>query len=99
MELVPSRRGWLANEAGQRRYVVSAGDGKAGTQVFPEADTLLGAGLHQPEKGVATVPANIASRSTGDLPLGDLAADVVFRSICVQGNVGSLGHPHDPAPL
>jgi hypothetical protein len=31
--------------------------GKTRTQVLPEADTLLRAGLHQSEKGVATVPA------------------------------------------
>jgi len=72
------RRGRLADEASQRRHIVGAGDGKARTQVLPETDALLGAGLHQPEKGVATVPANIASSSAGDLSLCDLAADVVF---------------------
>jgi hypothetical protein len=61
----------------------------------PEADTLLGAGFHQTEKGVATVSAQITSRSAGDLPPGDLAADVVFRSVGVQGDVGSLEHQQE----
>ena len=58
----------------------------------PKCDFELGAGLGEAEEGVAAVPAKITARAAAELSPGDVAADVVFRSVSVQGDFGSIEH-------
>jgi hypothetical protein len=73
--------------------ILASGDGEACAQIIPEFEAVLGAGLEEREKGVATVAACIAAGSTADAAFGDLAADVVFGAVGVERNVGSFEHP------
>ena len=64
-------------------------DTKAVAEIVPEADGLLGAGFHEPQEGVA---ACVRTGSGGDLAARHLAADIVFRTVGVKGDVGALQH-------
>jgi hypothetical protein len=62
---------------------MAAGDGQSGAEIVPERDFELGAGLGQTEEGVSTVTTGIAARAAADLSPGDVAADVVLRSVAL----------------
>src|SRR5947209_18385579 len=61
-----------------------AGDAEPGSEIVPEAEAELGAGLGEAEEGVAAVAARVAASATADLSAGDLGADVVLRAVGVQ---------------
>ena len=65
-----------------------ARDGQPGAEVIPEGDAELCAGLGEAEEGVAAVAAGVASGAGADLAPDDLAANVVFRSVGVERDVG-----------
>src|SRR5215475_15681154 len=71
---------------------MAAGDGQSGAEIVPERDFELGAGLGQTEEGVSAVTTDITARPTADLSSGDVAADVVLRSVGVQRDFGSVEH-------
>jgi hypothetical protein len=75
--------------------VLGTRDGKSVAQIIPECDFELGAGLGEAEEGVAAVAAEITARAAAELAPGDVAADVIFRSVGVQGDVGSLKHQQE----
>src|SRR6202022_3433200 len=52
----------------------------------------FGAGLGDAEEGVAAVTAGIASRSAADLSLGDLAANIVLRTVGVERDLRAVEH-------
>ena len=68
------------------------GDGESAAEIIPECDPQFGAGLGQSEEGIAAVAADIAAGTTTDLAFGDLAADVVLRTIGVQRDVRMIEH-------
>ena len=57
---------------------LAAWDGETRAEVVPEGDAELGAGLGEAQEGVAAVAAGVATGSTADFALGDLATNVVF---------------------
>ena len=71
---------------------LGAGDGEAVAKVIPERDFELGAGFGEAEKGIAAVTTDIAAGAGADLAPGDVAADVVLRSVGVQRDFGSVEH-------
>jgi hypothetical protein len=52
----------------------------------------LCAGLEEAQEGVAAIAARIASCAAADLALGDLATNIVFRSVGVERNFGPFEH-------
>src|SRR5207237_499061 len=66
-------------------------------QLVVEGVAEFPAGFGEPEKGVATVAADVAVGSAADLSLGYLAADVVFRAVGVQGDVWMSRQPREQA--
>jgi len=65
-------------------------DRESRAEIVPECDAELGAGLVEAEEGIATVATDIAAGAAADLALGHLAADVVFRSIGMEGDLGAI---------
>ena len=59
-------------------------------EIVPESDALLDASFVEAEEGVSAVASGIAAGSPADLAFGDLAADVVFGAIGVQGDLGPV---------
>src|SRR3974377_78768 len=74
----------------QVRDFCVVGPGQPGAEIFPECDAEFCAGLAEAEEGVAAVAPGVASCAAADLSLGDLAADVVFRTVGVQWDFGSI---------
>src|SRR5713101_7637737 len=66
------------------------GDCKSRAEVIPEGDAEFCAGLAEAQECVATVATSVASGAAADLSLGDLAADVVLRSVGVERDFGSI---------
>src|SRR3979411_948604 len=60
------------------------------TEIIPDRDAELVAGLGQTEESIATVAAAIAACSGTDLPPCDVTADVVFGAIGVERNLRPL---------
>ena len=54
----------------QGRHSRLAGDTNPAPEIIPKGDTQLGAGLGEPEEGIATVSADIATGTAADLSLG-----------------------------
>src|SRR5215207_9151283 len=67
-------------------------DGEAGAEIIPEGDAELCAGFAEAEEGVAAVATGVASCAAADLAFGDLAADVVLRTVGVQRDFGPIEH-------
>ena len=65
---------------------------EAVAKVIPEADGLLGAGFHKPQESIAAIAAFIRTGSRGDLAARYLAANIVFRAVGVEWDVGALQH-------
>ena len=84
--------GPLADEIGQVFDVRAVGHAEAMAEEIPESDAELGAGLHQAEQAVAGVAAEIGAGAAAELAPSDVGADVVFRAVGVQGNVGAFQH-------
>src|SRR5271163_5330030 len=72
--------------------VPAAWDFEARPQIVPEENAVLGAGLQEPEEGVAAVAAGVAAGSAADLAFFDLATDVVLGAVGVQWDIGPLEH-------
>jgi hypothetical protein len=53
---------------------------------------LLGAGLHEAEECITAVAARVRAGAAGDFAPGDVGADVVFRAVGVERNIGPLQH-------
>jgi hypothetical protein len=49
--------------------------------------------LARPEKGVTAIAAGVVAGATADLALGDVAADVVFRSVGIERLMFGRGGP------
>ena len=81
-----------ADEVWKVRNGGTAQDTEPGAEEVPEGDAELPAGFGEPEKGVAAVAADVAVGSAADLSLGYLAADVVFRAVGVQRDLGVVEH-------
>lgn len=64
------------------------GYGEAISEELVEGDFKLGAGLHEPEHGVACDPSLVAASSARDFAFGDEATDVVFRAVGVERDFG-----------
>src|SRR5271169_3308036 len=80
------------DDFGQAWDGVSARDGESVAKVVPERDFELGAGFGETEKGIAAITTDIAAGAGTDLAPGDVAADVVLRSVGVQRDFGSVEH-------
>ena len=59
-------------------------DLQSATQIIPDRDAELIAGLCEAQKSITAIAADIASCSRADLPARDLTADVVLRSVGVE---------------
>ncbi|MEA2726593.1 MAG: hypothetical protein QOF70_1068, partial [Acetobacteraceae bacterium] len=53
---------------------------------------MLGAGLGQAEEGIAAIAPGVAAGSGTDLAAGDLAANVILRTVGVQRDFRPLQH-------
>lgn len=60
---------------------------------MPIGAAELVAGLHQREEGVPAIAAVVRACAGADLAAGDLAADVVFRAVGMERDVGTLQYP------
>jgi hypothetical protein len=60
------------------------------SEIVPEIDRELGAGLGEREEGVATIAAVIAAGAAADFTSSDVGADVVFRAVGVQRDFGTI---------
>jgi hypothetical protein len=69
---------------------LGARDRESVAEVFPERDFQLGGGFGEAEKGIAAVTTEIAADAGAELAPGDVAADVVLRSVGVQRDFGRL---------
>src|SRR5947209_19446029 len=65
---------------------------KPASEIIPERDAQLGAGMHQTKKRVAAITAGIAAGPAADLALDDVAADVALRTVGVQRNLRPVEH-------
>src|ERR1700676_2166329 len=86
------RLGSGEDDFGQAWDGVSARDGESVAEVVPERDFELGAGFDETEKGIAAITTDIATGAGTDLAPGDVAADVVLRSVGVEWDFGSVEH-------
>ena len=84
--------GSCEDDVGQTLDGLSVWDSKSVAKVVPECDFELGAGLSEAEEGIAAIPPDVAAGTGADLAAGDVAADVVFRSVGVQRDFGSVEH-------
>ena len=82
----------LADESGEAWDVWCFQHCEAVAEIVPEADGVLGAGFHEPKEGIAAVAACMRTGSAGDLAARHLAANIVFRAVGVQWDVGALQH-------
>src|SRR6266851_6683716 len=82
----------LLDELGQRWDIRTVWHCETGAEVVPECDAELCAGFGEAEEGVAAVATGVASGAAADLSLCDLAADIVFRSVGVERNFGTIEH-------
>jgi hypothetical protein len=80
------------DDFGQGRDGLGARDGESVAEVIPERDFELGTGFGEAEKGIAAVTTDIAASAGAELAAGDVAADVVLRSVSVQRDFGSVEH-------
>src|SRR5690242_14393446 len=90
-----AKLGWLspaADEIGKFGHVWMPDDAEPVSEVIPERDTKLGAGMHQTKERVAAITTGIAAGPAADLALGDLAADVALRTVGVQRNLRPVEH-------
>jgi hypothetical protein len=74
----------VSGESGKAGDLKISRGGEAVTEIIPEGDAELGAGLGQAEEGVAAITPEVAAGAAADLAPGDLATDVVLRSIGMQ---------------
>src|SRR5215218_6960805 len=81
------------DELGQVRDRELLRDGEPRPEIVPEAETELGTGLGQPEKGIPAIASDVAAGSAAHLAPGHLGADVVLRSVGVQRDLGMVEHP------
>jgi hypothetical protein len=65
-------------------------DGETIAEIVPEGDAELRTGLGEAEKSIAAIAAGVAAGAAADLSLGDLAADVVLRSVGVERDLGPV---------
>ena len=65
---------------------------EAVAEIIPETDSLLGAGFHEAEEGIAAIAAQIGAGAGGDFAPRHLAADVVFRAVGVQRDLRPFQH-------
>ena len=76
----------------QGRHRRLPGNGEAATEIIPKRDTQFGAGLCQPEKGITTVSADIATGAAADRSLGYVASDVALGTVRMQWDIGVIQH-------
>src|SRR5882757_4293384 len=65
---------------------------ESAAQIVPHGDAKLVAGLGQPQESITAIAASIASGSGTDLAAGDVAADIVLRSVGVQRGLWPVQH-------
>ncbi|MBB3525947.1 hypothetical protein FHX03_005319 [Rhizobium sp. BK456] len=63
------------------------------TQIVPERQAELLAGLHQAEHAVARLPTVATDRAAGDLSLDDKSAQISFRRIGMERGFRPLQNP------
>ncbi len=77
---------------GEVGHFLAAWNREACAEVVPEGDADLGAGVVEPEEGVAAVAAGVAAGSAADFSFGDLAANVVLGAVGVERDLGPFEH-------
>ena len=68
------------------------GNFEPASQIVPERHTVFGAGLGQSEESIAAIAPGVAAGSGTHLAAGDLAADVILRTVGVQRYLRPLQH-------
>ena len=81
-----------ADDFGKQWNCEAPWNGEPCAEIVPECDVEFCASLGESEEGVAAVAAGIAASPAADLALGDLAANVVFRTVGVQRNLRPVEH-------
>src|SRR5262249_5630960 len=67
-------------------------DVQPGAEVIPESNAQFEASLCQADEAVAASTTDVAARAAADLAPGYLSANVIFRSIGVERDFGTLEH-------
>jgi hypothetical protein len=75
---------------GQRRDIGVIWHCETCAEIVPEGESKLCAGLEEAQEGVAAIAAGIASCAAADFAPGDLATNIVFRSVGVERDFGPL---------
>ena len=65
-------------------------DDQSVAEIVPEGNAELRTGFGEPEKGIVAIAPGVAAGSAADLSPGDLAADVIFRSVGVQRDLRAI---------
>ncbi len=93
MEQSPGRSGACADylwQAWEQAWDCGgAVNAQAVAEIIPEGDAEFGAGLGDAEERIAYVTTGVASGPAGDFTLGDVTADVIFRSVGVERDFGT----------
>ena len=80
----------MPNKFGKARNWPLVLDVESGSEVVPKGKTEFGAGLCEAEESVSAIPTGVTARPAADLAFGDMTADVVLRSVCMQWNLWPL---------
>ena len=80
------------DQLGQRRHGSLTGNVEAAAEIVPERDALFGAGLEQPEEGIATIPPDIAAGAAANFFLCDVAPDFALGAVRMEGDLRAIEH-------
>ena len=71
---------------------MAARDVQPGAEVIPESNAQFKASFGQADEAVAAVTTDVTARSAAELAPGYLSTNVIFRSISVERDFGTLEH-------
>ena len=74
----------------QGRYSWLPANAESAAEIIPKRDAQFGAGLCEPEEGIATVSADIATGAAANLALGHVAADIALGTVRMQRDIGVI---------
>ena len=76
----------------QRCNEAVSGDEEAIAEIVPERDAALAVGLAETEESIAAIAASVTAGAGADLATRGMTADVILRTIDVQGCLWPVEH-------
>src|SRR5258708_21978080 len=80
----------MSDEVGEKGHFGMAWGGETVAKIVPERNAEFVASFCQAEEGSAAFAPGVAASAAADLAPGDLAADIVLRSVGVQRDVRAV---------